>query len=103
MVSSKICTKCLQEKNSNLFQKRGNVKSGLSSWCSECTQDYINRMAPSRRRNRKEYAVRKLGGKCRVCGGVFPYYVYDLHHSDPFTLQDKSMERVNKELLKEGK
>lgn len=48
-----------------------------------------------------------MGGKCMKCGGVFPYYVYDLHHRDPAqkeinlnSLNDKAWERVIKEAAK---
>ena len=35
------------------------------------------------KREAKQMLIDKLGGKCAICGGVFPQEVYDFHHIDP--------------------
>jgi hypothetical protein len=36
-----------------------------------------------RRKRNKLRAIEYLGGRCSACEGVFPEYVYDIHHTNP--------------------
>ncbi len=38
--SSKICSKCTLEKESNLFWKEAAAPDGLSRWCIQCRREY---------------------------------------------------------------
>ena len=108
MWAEKICTKCKEVKAATSFQRRAGTASGLASWCRQCRQDYSNRVyGPAKRRARKEAIIELKGGACERCGGVFPHYVFDLHHRDPAlkevnmnSLQDKAWARVLAELEK---
>lgn len=111
MLSAKKCTKCKVEKPRSAFAPRLNVSHGMASWCRRCTNEQNN--GPDNRKSRqnrfagKQRLVALKGGKCERCHGVFPPYVYDLHHRDPHTkemylsnLCDKKWERVIKEAAK---
>lgn len=55
-----------------------------------------------------EVCINALGGRCAMCGGKFPAYVYDLHHRDPATksgspssiMSNASLEAISKEVAK---
>lgn len=108
MLAEKSCTRCGETKPAAAFQRRPSAKSGLASWCRRCRQAHSNGVyAPAKRRERKQQIISLKGGACRRCGGVFPHYVYDLHHRDPAEkeigmtdLQDKAWARVEAELEK---
>lgn len=72
----KVCSDCQEEKEDNLFYKKGNR---LQSKCKSCYNIYCNR----RWKNRKENAVKYKGGQCEDCHGVFPSAVFEFHHLDP--------------------
>ena len=38
MITSKHCSKCREEKLSDCFYRNDKIKSGLSSWCKDCTR-----------------------------------------------------------------
>lgn len=48
----KICTKCKEFKEDNLFFKSSRNKSGLASWCKVCTEENKQKW---RKNNRKKY------------------------------------------------
>jgi hypothetical protein len=108
MLKDKRCTKCGVVKPSASFRKRPEVKSGLASWCRKCTDDHINNnWTPRVRRKRKKETIALLGGCCKTCGGIFPWYVYDFHHRNPdekelnmTDLQDKKWCRIQEEISK---
>ena len=63
------------------------------SYCKEC----VNAQTLARQRKLKDEAVKLLGGKCQVCGGVFHNASYDFHHKDP---NEKDYALGNKKCLK---
>jgi len=71
----KTCSKCGQKKRVSLFYKKGNR---TNSYCKDCFNEYCT----NRWIERKKMAIEYKGGKCYMCKGAFPYYVYDFHHKD---------------------
>lgn len=46
-------------------------------------RDKYLKMQRDRHLTNKLKAIEYLGGKCKRCDGVFPHYIYDLHHRNP--------------------
>ncbi len=91
---TKFCIVCQQDLLVNEFNNRGGKRTGLQSYCKECTKkkhrDWtrnnrgrVNIYHRKRRIFKKEVLVKQSGGKCSDCGGVFHHCVYDFHHLDP--------------------
>jgi len=98
-----ICSKCKKDKPSSDFYKRPERKNKPQSYCKVCFNSYcIERWA-----NKKKDAVKYKGGTCVNCKGIFDYYLYDFHHTNPATkdfdwskLRLFSWKRIIKELDK---
>lgn len=95
------CNRCKKIKPTTAFY----VKAGRQthSYCKDC----VNEQTLERQRARKDEAIKLLGGKCQICGGVFHPAVYDFHHKDPdekdFSFghgRNLSMEKLKIELEK---
>lgn len=82
----------------------GKPRNGHSSHCTcmSCYKILRNKMI-------KEFVIKKLGGRCSICGGVFNTECYDLHHvnrsekeHDPsyLTSGGYSIERIFNEINK---
>lgn len=91
---SKLCGKC-GETDHNKFSK---TKNNL---CKKCHNAYTITLS----KDKRAYALDKLGGKCNCCGfDKFPCSL-DIHHTDP-SIKDKhfktmkgwSVERIGKEI-----
>jgi hypothetical protein len=99
----KICTKCLEEKDSNNFYIQNDRKSG-SSYCKKC----FNKYCMDRWSARKIEAINYKGEKCVDCGLHKEHpSVYEFHHLDPSQkdynwqkLRQKSIKAIKLELDK---
>jgi hypothetical protein len=71
-------------------------------------KDYILDKQKKIKRKNKEDAIKRFGGCCNSCGGVFHPSVFEFHHVDPSTKSDKdpsklfnlSKTRIEEELSK---
>jgi hypothetical protein len=69
------------------------------------TSKYWTKYKTAMRRTRRAMLVEIMGNKCVDCGGIFPPFVYDIHHLDPakkdFTLSNmpqRKWETILKEI-----
>jgi protein-arginine kinase activator protein McsA len=102
------CASC----STSFSQRRGNPRK----LCDECFSKFtsvanMNRTKSVRQSSlrRKAYIVRKLGGKCSVCGYDKNTSALEFHHIDPTkkkfmvnakTLSDKTLTEIDNELEK---
>ena len=70
------CTDCEVSLTAENAYKKENR---LLSRCKNCFNQYCMK----RWIQRKQDAIKKLGGECTDCKQSFPYQVYDFHHLDP--------------------
>lgn len=88
-MTTKRCTKCLEEKTLNSFAPHRECKLGVNSYCKSCDairfkkwrsdnkvviaskkRDYLLRARYGIDREFYEYLLRKQGGKCAICENV---------------------------------
>lgn len=110
----KYCPKCEKDRDESEFNKNTfNKKTGLSSWCSDCTKERNNlRYKENKIRIReiqKEYVEKrrkwfteyKSTLKCSRCPENHPSCL-EFHHIDPKTKRFEISESINKKIkLKE--
>src|SRR3954447_13942631 len=80
---TRTCTKCGIPKQIGHFGRRGNVKSGLMSWCKDCRRidrtyywrikyranpEHYRRYKRQYNRQRRLRVLAMYGGKCECCG-----------------------------------
>ena len=101
----KRCYKCNEVKSVYDFHKDKNAPTGLAYPCKPCVSSYQKshhkkcmenpEWLRKRREEARDYgrvsklkAIKHFGDKCFDCGGVYPPYVYDIHHLDGSTKKD---------------
>ena len=62
----KICRKCNQEKEFNLFAASIHVKDGLNSWCKECVKNYQKQRPKTQNSNRNDHKTKTTGTRSLV-------------------------------------
>lgn len=103
MTYDRLCRKCGQTKNIELFVKHLQCREGRTHYCKECDSKFVSEL----RRSNKLKAIEYKGGKCAHCNGVFHPAVYDFHHldkatkeADPGSLMGRNWKRIAEELDK---
>lgn len=74
----KSCKFCKAVKPFSEFYKHHLARDGYDVKCKQCKVD----VAREQRRQWKLQAIADKGGCCIKCGGEFPPYVFDFHHTD---------------------
>lgn len=59
----------------------------------ENNQDYRREYQSTKKRERKEEAIKYLGGVCKNCGGEFHPSIFEFHHTVP-TTKDRDPSKV---------
>ena len=88
----KTCTTCGGSFDPTYFVKDKSRAGGYSNRCKGC--DRARRLCPEakakrntrisdRRKVLKDKSIAYLGGKCKICGGVFHSSAFDFHHKKP--------------------
>lgn len=72
-MTTKICTKCGEEKSINEFYPHKGYKDGHHSWCKDChakyhKQEKIKENKKLYRQKLKIEVMNAYGGKCNCCG-----------------------------------
>lgn len=120
---TKVCTKCLTEKNRQLFSARKRAKDGLASWCRECFKTYWNKRYYENhehyrnshngsREKLREQNARKVyeyltNHSCLVCGEADPVVLEFDHRnrndkieSVSVMIRNSSWKRIKSEIQK---
>jgi len=72
----KECSNCKSIKEETEFYKKGNR---IQSYCKPC----FNKYCSERWIERKQEAIKYLGGSCKNCGYSKYYGALEFHHRDP--------------------
>ncbi len=75
----------LLEKGKIYYAKRKETIRGYQEIYRIENKEWISEKQKSKRTNRREEAIKFLGGKCSICNNVFDNCCYDFHHIDPTT------------------
>jgi len=80
MNDTKVCPTCQEEKPLTEYYNRGKSRNyEPQAHCKIC----FNAYCVQRWIRYKKEAVEYKGGKCVDCNIIYPYPVYDFHHTDP--------------------
>jgi len=85
----KVCSKCKEEKSKSDFYIKIKKTGQLQAYCKPCllnSQMY-------RWKDRKEKAIKLMGGKCEDCGIEGRPEIYQFHHLDP-SIKEHSWDRL---------
>jgi len=93
LITTKVCTSCLEEKPLEEYLLKNGYRMGA---CKPCTykankewrittgyDDRRNKSVKAYRRAQKDAAIAHLGGVCKCCGLSFHPAAMDFHHRDP--------------------